>query len=56
MHNYQHKVFAVLNDRSTSYWLRDAILALTERDPVDAAHDAHYLASLMDARVKELQR
>lgn len=36
----------VLADPAASYWLKDAIRALLERDPVDAACDAEVLAML----------
>mgnify|MGYP003660473685 FL=1 len=33
----------ILKDPATSYWLRDALTALLERDPVDALHDTEIL-------------
>ena len=33
----------ILKDPATSYWLRDALTALLERDPVDALHDIEIL-------------
>ena len=33
----------ILKDPATSYWFRDAITALLERDPVDALHDTEIL-------------
>jgi hypothetical protein len=36
----------VVNNPSTSFWLRDAIFALSKRDPVDAANDAEFLAQI----------
>ena len=42
----------VLDDRSTSYWLKDSLRSAMERDPVDALNDALLLASLLDARLR----
>ena len=44
-----------LNYPTTSDWLKAAILALLERDPLDAAIDAQRLASLMAARQHSLR-
>lgn len=41
----------VLSDPSASYWLKAAVRACLDRDPVDAANDAAVLAELMQARV-----
>ena len=35
-----------------SYWVKDAIKALLERDPVDAARDAEFLGGWFEARAK----
>ena len=43
----------LLSDPSTSYWLRDALVAALERDPVDAAADAWVLSALLDRRVSD---
>ncbi len=40
----------VLDDPCTSHWLRDAILILRERDPLDALNDAETLHKLMSDR------
>jgi hypothetical protein len=37
------KIQEILRDPATSYWLRDALTALLERDPVDALHDTEIL-------------
>ena len=42
----------VLADPCASFWLRDAIVALLNRDVVDAANDAELLAVLMSNRCK----
>lgn len=44
----------VLGDPCTSYWLRSAIDALRERDPVDALGDVEVLHKLMQARWERL--
>ena len=49
----EQSILAVTEDPTTSYWLRDAIVGLMERDPVDAANDADFLSDLMRERVAE---
>lgn len=44
----------LLLDPSTTYWFKDALQALMERDPVDAASDAELLAKLMRARCQTI--
>lgn len=44
----------LLADPSISYWLRDALNAALERDPVDAANDAGLLAIILDKRAVRL--
>ena len=44
------EVQAVLASPSTSFWLKDALQAALQRDPVDAANDAELLASLLADR------
>lgn len=41
------KIDAVLQDFSTSFWLKHALTAALKRDPVDAANDAHFLANIL---------
>ena len=41
---------AIVEDPTTSYWLKDAIKALWARDPVDAANDTELLADIMRRR------
>jgi hypothetical protein len=42
------------NDPAISHWLRDALLELGRRDPLDAANDVDLLAALMTQRLAEL--
>ncbi len=41
---------------STSFWLRDALQQLDQRDPVDALNDARFLAELMQLRLRDHQQ
>jgi len=47
-------VQGTINDPSTSYWLKEALVTLIQRDPVDAANDARILADLMQSRLEEI--
>lgn len=47
-------VSRVLQDPSTSFWLRAALLSCLSRDPVDAANDAEVLALLLNERCRQL--
>lgn len=38
-----------------SFWLRDALHALEQRDPVDAVNDSRFLAELMQLRLRDLK-
>ena len=42
----------LLKDPSTSFWLRNALIAALSRDPVDAANDAEVLARVLDRRCR----
>ncbi len=42
----------LLNDRSTSLWFRNALIAALLRDPIDAANDAEILARVLDRRCR----
>lgn len=42
------EIAAALADPAASYWLRDALRAALNRDPLDAANDAARLASLLE--------
>ncbi len=44
---------ALRADPAASRWLREALDAAMERDPLDAARDARMLADLLDARACE---
>ena len=44
----------VMKDPSASYWLRDALKSALQRDPVDAANDAEFLALVLQARCEAL--
>lgn len=41
---------AILSSPDTSTWLKDALRAALERDPVDAANDAELLCSVLAGR------
>lgn len=47
------EIQAVIQDPSTSYWLRDALKTAMQRDPLDVASDAEYLAILFAKRAQE---
>jgi hypothetical protein len=40
----------VIEDPSTSQWMRQALAGALVRDPVDAANDAHVLKQLLEHR------
>ena len=42
----------VLSDPATSFWLKHALSAAIERDPVDAANDADLLSLLLAIRAE----
>lgn len=44
----------VLSDPTSSTWLREALRSAMDRDPVDAAHDAEALSTLLQARALRL--
>ena len=46
-------IHAPIRKPATSYWLSDALKAALKRDPIDAAHDAEQLASLLTLRARE---
>lgn len=44
-----HEVAAVINDGAASHWLRGELAwAVTNRDPLDALHDAQALATALE--------
>lgn len=46
----ENEIAAVLNGTTCSYWLRDALRKAMDRDPVDVARDATYLAEMLNER------
>jgi hypothetical protein len=46
-------IHTIIANPATSYWLSDALKAALKRDPIDAAHDAEQLASLLTQRAQE---
>jgi len=44
----------ILADPNISYWLKDAIKAAYERDPVDAVRDAHRLLKILGERYTQI--
>lgn len=40
----------ILEDRSSSFWLTEALRSALRRDPVDAARDAELLFKALDER------
>jgi hypothetical protein len=44
----------ILNDPCASFWLKQSLERLLQRDIVDAVHDAQRLANLMQRRCDEL--
>ncbi len=44
----------ILADPSISHWLKDAIKAAYERDPVDAVRDAHRLLKMLGERYTQI--
>lgn len=46
----------ILDSRSASFWLRDALRAAINRDPVDAARDAELMAELLRERCDQILR
>ena len=43
-------------DPTVSNWLKEAVLDLERRDPMDAANDAELLSSLCKLRMKETEQ
>ncbi len=44
----------ILADPSASHWLKDAIKAAYERDPVEAVRDAHRLLKILGERYTQI--
>ena len=51
---YLATVAELVTDPCISYWLKDALQVLVNRDVVDAASDAAILNEVMQRRVKEV--
>lgn len=51
--NYRALVARIANDQSASYWLKAAVIASDQRDPVDALHDAEALVEACKQRLAE---
>jgi hypothetical protein len=47
------EIQAIIQDPSTSYWLRDALNTAMLRDPLDVANDAEYLCLIFAKRAQE---
>jgi len=47
---------AIINDPGASFWLKNAVTALQDRDPVDALHDVEILLEFCRLRVDEARR
>ncbi len=45
----------ILNGPGTSYWLKNALTAALDRDPVDAVNDAELLAIVLRHRAEVIQ-
>lgn len=56
MTTYQQHKQKIEENFGYSFWLRDAIAALEQRDPVDAVNDSRFLAELMQLRLRDLQQ
>ena len=52
----EHYLRNVANGQFASYWLKDAIKTLLERDCVDAARDAEFLGGCFQARADAILR
>jgi hypothetical protein len=48
-------ISAVLNDFSSSFWLKENYRALLDRDPVDAFNDSEFLYLAMRSRLEALR-
>lgn len=47
MTTYQQTVATLLADPATSYWLKDALRTVSERDILDALDDAEMLVTIL---------
>ena len=55
MPNYTENAGQLMLDPSASYWLKAAVRALHDHDPVDALNDTLILHALQEQRLAELQ-
>lgn len=54
MNIYEPEAQAVLRDPAASRWLRTALCAALDRDPVDAMADAERLADVLQQRLDRI--
>jgi hypothetical protein len=50
-----NRILAVLNEPSTSDWLKNAVKSALNRDPVDALNDATLLSDLLRQHLYEME-
>jgi hypothetical protein len=53
---YVDKAKEILRDGSTSYWLKDAIRTLNNRDVIDALNDIEVLQELLVMKFDEAKK
>lgn len=46
---------SVLADPTVTFWLKNALAAALNRDPLDAADDARRLANILEERLNKIQ-
>jgi len=52
---YEYVKEVLLSRGDTSYWLREALHSLDNRDPVDAINDVTLLKTLLQKRLDEVE-
>ena len=50
-----NEIRAILREPGTSQWMKDALSAALDRDPVDAVNDAELLAIVLRHRAEVIQ-
>jgi hypothetical protein len=50
----EDRIQQLLASPSVSFWLKDALRAMTNRDPVDALNDAELLVEVLTARLEDI--
>lgn len=50
-----NRILAVLNEPSTSDWLKNAVKSAFNRDAVDAVNDAELLAELLREHLEQME-